>query len=77
MEVMSPNDTFIGTEKKAFAYLERGSKIVWVIHPKKQTVTIYRKGSKKTLESTDILDGEYVIPGFPVNVAEIFPSRRQ
>ena len=77
VEVMSPNDTFIGTEKKAFAYLERGSKIVWVIHPKKQTVTIYRKGSKKTLESTDILDGEDVIPGFFVNVAEIFPSRRQ
>jgi len=77
VEVMSPNDTFIGTEKKAFAYLERGSKIVWVIHPKKQTVTIYRKGSKKTLERTDILDGEDVIPGFFVNVAEIFPSRRQ
>jgi len=77
MEVMSPSDSFIKTAEKSLFYLERGTKIFWVIHPKKQTVTIYRKGSKKTLESTDILDGEYVIPGFPVNVAEIFPSRRQ
>lgn len=74
VEVMSPNDTFIGTEKKAFAYLEKGSKMVWVIYPKEQTVTIYRKGSKRRLKSTDVLDGEDVVPGFSVNVAEIFPS---
>ena len=74
VEVMSPNDSLIETEKKALAYLEKGSKMVWVIYPKKQTVTIYRKGSQKTLKSTDVLDGEDVIPGFSVNVAEIFPS---
>lgn len=73
VEVMSPNDSVIKSEKKAFAYLEKGTKIVWVIHPKRQTVTVYRKGSKKILKSVDVLDGEDVIPGFSVNVAEIFP----
>ena len=74
VEVMSPNDNFIKTEKKALSYLEKGSKMVWVIYPKEQTVTIYRKESKKALKKTDVLDGEDVIPGFSVNVAEIFPS---
>jgi len=73
VEVMSPNDSFTETEKKAFAYLEKGSKMVWVVHPKRQTVTVYRQGSKKTLKSVDALSGEDVIPGFSVNVAEIFP----
>ena len=41
--VISPNDSLIETEKKALAYLEKGSKMVWVISPKEQTVTIYRK----------------------------------
>jgi len=74
VEVMSPNDTFIKTEEKVLDYLEKGSKMVWVVYPKEQTVTIYRKGSKKILKSTDVLDGEDVILGFSVNVAEIFPS---
>ena len=74
VEVMSPNDSFIKTEEKALSYLEKGSKMVWVIYPKEQTVTIYRKESKKALKNTDVLDGEDVIPGFSVNVAEIFPS---
>jgi Uma2 family endonuclease len=72
VEVMSPNDTFIKTEEKVLDYLEKGSKMVWVVYPKEQTVTIYRKGSKKILKSTDVLDGEDVISGFSVNVAEIF-----
>jgi Uma2 family endonuclease len=75
VEVMSPNDSLIETEKKALAYLEKGSKMVWVIYPKEQTVTIYRKGNKKTLKSTDVLDGEDVIPEFSVNIAEIFPFK--
>ena len=42
IEGVSPSDAFRRVIEKAFAYLEAGTQIVWVIEPGSKTVTVYR-----------------------------------
>ena len=47
--------------------------MVWVVSPKLHTVTVYRSLTNiVTLTGKDKLDGGDVVPGFQMNVAEIF-----
>jgi Uma2 family endonuclease len=73
VEVLSPDDSVSEVEQKVSEWLEAGSKQVWVVSPKMQTVTIYRSPTDiKVLVGAETLDGEDVIPGFQFKVAEIF-----
>ncbi len=77
VEVLSPSDTFYEVEEKIEQYLATGVSVVWVINPKKRTVTIHRPQSEaKTLAENDTLDGQNVAPGFQYNIARMFASRR-
>ncbi len=42
VEVLSPGDVAQEVEEKVHEYLESGSLMVWVVNPKRQTVTVYR-----------------------------------
>jgi Uma2 family endonuclease len=47
--------------------------MVWIVSPKLHTVTVYRSLTEiVTLTAKDKLDGGEVVPGFEINVAEIF-----
>ena len=60
-------------EEKAFAYLEAGTQLVWVLKPRSKTVTVYRSETNITLLTRDdTLTGEEVIKGFSCQVAELF-----
>ena len=73
VEVLSPTDIQYRVIEKAFAYLNAGTRLVWVIEPVGQTVTVYRsKTDIKTLTHEDTLTGEDVVEGFSCQVAEIF-----
>jgi len=49
--------------------------MVWVVSPKLHTVTIYRSLTNiVTVTEKDTLDAGDVVPGFQINVAEIFAS---
>lgn len=73
VEVVSPTDTWYLVEEKAFAYLEAGTQLVWVIKPRSQSVTVYRSETKITiLTRNDTLSGEEVVKGFTCQVAELF-----
>ena len=73
VEVVSPKDKLYHVEEKAFAYLEAGAQLVWVIKPRSKTVMVYRSEIDITLLTrNDTLSGEEVVKGFSCQVAELF-----
>jgi Uma2 family endonuclease len=73
VEVVSPDDTLQEVEDKVDEYLAAGAKLVWVVNPKRRTLTIHRpSGAPQVLRDADELSGEDVIPGFRCSVAAIF-----
>ena len=73
VEVVSPTDVLYRVEEKAFAYLEAGTQLVWVLKPRSKTVTVYRSETDITLLTrNDTLNGKNVIEGFSCQVAELF-----
>jgi len=73
IEIVSPTDASHRVEEKAFAYLEAGTQLVWVLKPRSKTVTVYRSETDITLlRRNDTLTGENVVEGFSCQVAELF-----
>lgn len=73
VEVISPNDTYTAVEEKVAEYLAAGSRAVWVVNPRRRTVTVYRSLAEiMLLTGQDILDGGEVVPGFQCLVGEVF-----
>jgi Uma2 family endonuclease len=74
IEVISPNDNPIEVQEKIALYLKSGVLLVWVFYPKvRQVVVHHPDGTSRTLNIGDILDGEDVLPGFRIAVADLFP----
>ena len=73
VEVLSPNDLADDAEAKVEEYLDAGVRLVWVISPKAETVTVYRADrSAVKLHDADELSGENVLPGFRCKVSDLF-----
>jgi len=73
VEVVSPSDTVYEVEEKVQAWLAAGSRLVWVINPKRRSVTVYRPSQHpQILLADDTLDGEDVVAGFLISIREIF-----
>lgn len=73
VEVVSPGDTFQEVEDKVGQWLAAGTSMVWVVNPKRRSVSVYRSMTDvKRLSEADELDGVDVVPGFRCGVSEIF-----
>ncbi len=73
VEVVSPTDALHRVVEKAFAYLDAGTQLVWVLEPRSKTATVYRSETDITLLTrNDTLTGENVIEGFSCQVATLF-----
>ncbi|MBF2096763.1 MAG: Uma2 family endonuclease [Gloeomargaritaceae cyanobacterium C42_A2020_066] len=73
VEVLSPGNTVEEIHDKIVEYFDSGSQLVWVIHPDEQYVLVYRHPQpSRLLLNTDSLEGEDVIPGFHLPLAELF-----
>ncbi len=73
VEVVSPSDVFRRVIEKTFAYLDAGTRLVWVVEPGSKTVTVYRSETDiKLLTRNDTLTGEDVVEGFSCQVAQLF-----
>lgn len=73
IEVVSPSDVQSRIATKALEYLNVGTRLVWVLEPVSQTVTVYRSETDiKTLTREDTLTGEDVVQGFSCPVAQLF-----
>ena len=75
VEVVSPNDSAQELRTKIAEYLASGTRLVWVAYPRTQTVTIYHAdGAVEERSIGQTLDGEDVVPGFSLPVAEVFST---
>jgi Uma2 family endonuclease len=72
IEVVSPGDRTRHVLDKVGEYLEAGTRLVWVIDPRKRRATVHRSLSDvRTLGPDDALDGEEVLAGFSCPLASI------
>jgi Uma2 family endonuclease len=73
VETMSPSDTVFDVDEKVQEWLAAGARLVWVVNPRQQIVTVYRPGNTAQILSVgSTLDGEDVVPGFRIAVSELF-----
>jgi Uma2 family endonuclease len=73
IEVISPSDRTREVLGKVSDYLAAGSRLVWVVNPVREEVSVFRSPfAPRILAGTDILDGEEVLPGFSVTITRIF-----
>ncbi|MEX2170982.1 MAG: Uma2 family endonuclease [Pirellulales bacterium] len=73
VEVLSPSDRTGEVNEKTDFWLSAGCKAVWVVDPKRKTVTIYSSQADVQVKTADeVLQGDPVVPGFSCAVAELF-----
>ena len=73
VEVLSPTDRFRAVARKVREYLAAGARLVWVIDPDERSAVVYRAdGTISEYEEDGVLDGGDVLPGFTLNLADIW-----
>jgi Uma2 family endonuclease len=73
VEIVSPSNTLSEIQDKVFDYLDAGTRLVWVVEPRGRTVTVYRSREEiGILTPSQEIDGGEVLPGFRVEVSELF-----
>ncbi len=76
VEVLSPGHTVEEMHDKLVEYFENGTRLAWIIHPNEHYILVYRSAQEpdRLLKTIDALDGEEVIPGFTLPVADLFQT---
>jgi Uma2 family endonuclease len=77
IELVSPSDLknqrYEDLQAKMQEYLNNGVRLGWLIEPEAKTVEVYRSGqSVEILNNPSTLSGEDVLPGFSLDLTEIF-----
>ncbi|HEX8829605.1 MAG TPA: Uma2 family endonuclease [Longimicrobium sp.] len=73
LEVISPTDRYSEVAAKVQKYLRAGTRMVVVVDPPKRTVIIHRSHADVLiLKEDDVLDGGDVVPGWTLQVRELF-----
>ena len=74
VEVLSESNTREEIAQKLREYFESGTRLAWVIDPVRRTVAVYRAPGDPALVTGESgnLDGEQVLPGFTLPVADLF-----
>jgi Uma2 family endonuclease len=73
LELMSPTDSLKKTQEKMQEYRDSGVKLGWLINRKTRRVEIYRLGQPvEILESPTQLSGEDILPGFVLNLQNVW-----
>ncbi len=77
IELVSPSDLknqrYEDLQAKMQEYLDNGVRLGWLIEPSAKTVEIYRVGQQvEILNNPQTLSGEDILPGFVLDLSEIF-----
>ena len=71
-EVLSPDDTPGEVLAKVADWLDTGTRLVWVIDPRRFEARVYRgDGSLSIVDANGSLEGDVVLPGFTCTLREI------
>lgn len=72
VEIISPSSRWSEVEEKVTDYLSGGARLVWLVDPRARRVVVrYPDRPPAALTDNDTLDGEDVVPGFRLAVAEL------
>jgi len=75
VEVLSPGNRASEMQEQVLDSLAAGSRQVWVVDPRLRSVTVHTpEGEARLLMAQAALEGRDVLPGFRVEVAELFPG---
>jgi Uma2 family endonuclease len=73
VEVLSPDERPAQVNNKVSEWLTSGARQVWVVSPKLRTIAVYRSiTDATTLSEKDTLEGGDLLPGFRLEVSEVF-----
>ena len=73
IEVMSPANSASDIQQKVLDYLDAGVRVIWVIDPKSQSVTVYRSLTDvRLLTARDDLDALPILTDCRCIVADLF-----
>jgi Uma2 family endonuclease len=73
VEVISSSDAFSDVEDKVLDSLDAGCLMVVVVDPRRETATVYRSRTEIAILTRDErLDGGEVVPGWSLNLQELF-----
>jgi Uma2 family endonuclease len=73
VEVLSPSDRYRKTQRKVREYLAAGARLVWIIEPEDRSAVVYRAdGTIEEYGADGVLNGGDLLPGFTLNLAEIW-----
>ncbi|GGA00663.1 Uma2 family endonuclease [Okeania sp. KiyG1] len=73
VELRSKNDTISELQKKMKEYQANGARLGWLIDSKNRQVEIYRQNRDvEILENPNSLSGEDVLPGFVLDLTEVW-----
>lgn len=79
VEVVSDSESAPRLRRKVMLYLTSGTQLVWAVYPEEKTVDVHRLSADgklltETLGMGDTLDGGAVLPGFRLDIRQIFPD---
>ncbi|MDQ3322682.1 MAG: Uma2 family endonuclease [Acidobacteriota bacterium] len=78
VEVISPSNTSEEISTKVEDYLSSGSRLVWIVYPKRKVVVVYRANNTVSfLHEPEEIDGEDVIPNFRLPLDKVFGGMPQ
>jgi Uma2 family endonuclease len=73
VEILSPSNRPREIREKIEDYIGAGSRLVWVVDPERQRVTVHRPGAEpEQFGSGDVLEGVDVLPGFGLSLHTLF-----
>jgi Uma2 family endonuclease len=73
VELMSPSDALSTVQAKLQEYIDNGARLGWLLNRKAKQVEVYRPGQiVEVLQAPETLSGEDVLPGFTLNLAQIW-----
>ena len=73
VEVLSQSNTVEEMDEKLEDYFNHGARLVWYVNPKSRTIDVYSGvDSHQTCTENDKLDGGEVLPGFELDIRELF-----
>ena len=73
IELRSPSDRLATLQAKLAEYLASGSRLGWLLDPPTRQVYVYRPGAPvERLEGPDVVSGDPVLPGFRLDLREIW-----
>jgi Uma2 family endonuclease len=75
VEVLSKSNTRQEVTRKLREYFTAGTRLVWIVDPKRHTVRVHTDPKTFTTRTADQdLDGGDVLPGFAARVRDLFPA---